>query len=68
MTTQPDNYQTESVLARVVILLDQTALLKRGEQSRRSGLVESEATRELGYSCFSLRLSESDQERRSAVN
>jgi len=42
MTAESNDRQSESVLARVVVLLNQAPLLERGEQTRRGRLVQSE--------------------------
>ncbi len=62
VTAEPHDRESEPVLARVVVLLHQAALLERGEQTRCGGLVESEAPGEFRYACLPLRLPQSDQE------
>ena len=68
MTSQPNDCQSEPVLARAVALLDQSALLESGEQPRRRRLMEPEPARELDDPCLSLHLAESDQQRRGPID
>ena len=65
---QADDDQPEPVLARLVVLLHQTALLERREQARRGRLVEAEPAGELGDASGPRRVSERKQERRRSID
>ena len=65
---QADDDQPEAVLAGLVVLLDEAALLERGEQPRRGRLVQPEPAGELGHAGLALALAEGEQERRRPID
>ena len=65
---QPDDDEPEPVLAGLVVLLDQAALLERREQPRRGRLVEPEPSGELGHAGLALRLAEGQQQGRRPID
>ena len=65
---EADDDEAEAVLAGLVVLLDQAALLERGEQPRRGRLVQAEPAGELGHAGLALALAEGEQERRRAID
>ena len=68
LTAQSDDRAPEPVLARVVALFNQSALLERREQPRRRRLMDLEPAGEFDHSCLSLHLAESEQQRRSTID
>src|SRR4029077_12863814 len=65
---EPDDHEAEPVLSGLVVLLDQAALLERGEQPRGGRLVEPETARQFGDTGFALALAEREEERRRPVD
>jgi hypothetical protein len=53
-----DDHEAESIFARLLVLLDETALLERRKQARRRGLVEAQPAGELGHAGFTLGFAE----------
>ena len=68
MTAETDHRQPEPVLARVIVLLHQTALLERGEQAGRSRLVQAQATSELRDPCLPVRFPQRNQQRGGTIH
>ena len=65
---EADDDQPEAVLAGLVVLLDETALLERGQQARGRRLVQPEPTGELRDAGLALAVAEGEQERRGPVD
>ena len=65
---EADDDQPEAVLAGLVVLFDEAALLERGEQPRGGRLVQPEPARELGHPGLALALAEGEQECRGPID
>ncbi len=65
---QADDDEAEAVLAGLLVLLDEAALLERRQQARRGRLVQPEPARELGDAGLALALAEGEQEGRRPVD
>jgi hypothetical protein len=65
---QADHDEAEAILAGLVVLLDQAALLERREEPRCCRVVEAQPPRELRHAGLALRLAEGEQERRGPVD
>ena len=65
---EADDDQPEAVLAGLVVLLDEAALLERREQPRRGRLVEAEPPGELGDAGLALGIAEGEEECRRPVD
>ena len=59
---QPDDDQTQPVLAGLAVLLHEAAPLQGGEEPRRGRLVQPESPRELGDASLTLAIAEGQQE------
>ena len=55
-------------MPRLVVLLDEAALLERGQQPRRRRLVQAEAAGELGHAGLALRVAEGQQQGRRPID
>ena len=65
---EADDDEAEAVLAGLVVLFDEAALLERGEQPRGGRLVQPEAACELGHPGLALALAEREQQRGRPVD
>ena len=65
---QADDDEAQPVLAGLVVLLDEAALLERGQQPRRRGLVQAEPAGQFGHAGLALAVPEGQQQGRGPVD